>query len=138
MGNNISNWQFYGTNAYEAAVNGVVGDLLLIARTKKVPGLELMLKHGLEKALTNIVGSAIAYNFPVSAIAPLDMEYLSTSLIAALSQMWHPGTSMTFLAGEQALISILSHTLTTGSVAASSNLLGGRASSINVNSAANY
>jgi hypothetical protein len=137
----LSSWQFYGTNAYEAAINGIVGDVLLILRTKRTPGFETLLKHFGIKAVINIIGSAIANYLPVGGIAPLDMEYLSTSLAAVLLNMFmKEGMTWTYAAGEQALVSIISHALTTGSVIGAGSVFTslGNSGGVNVNSASNY
>lgn len=51
----------YGLNGYEALVNAVAGNIVLALRSKKLPGLERMLKFGLEKALINVLGSFLAH-----------------------------------------------------------------------------
>lgn len=131
--------QFYGINAYEAIVNAVVADVLLALRAKKMPGLEHLLKHGAEKALINIVATIVSHYGNPGGVAPLDTEYLIAAIVAAISQYWNPGMSMTYLAGEQMLINVISHIFTTKSASAGLGYFTslGNAGAVNVNSAVN-
>jgi hypothetical protein len=108
---------YYGVNAYEALVNGIVADILLVMRSKRIPQFEILLKHGAIKAGINVVGTLIANYLPLANVNSLDVEYLSGAIAAAaLSSMTNQ--SPTYAAGEQALISILSHMVSTRSVSA--------------------
>ncbi len=51
----------YGLNIYEAVVNAIAANVVLALRSKRLPGLDTMLKFGFEKALINVLGSFIAY-----------------------------------------------------------------------------
>src|SRR5271154_6259430 len=103
----------YGLNGYEALVNFVAADAVLILRSKKWPRLEILLKFGFEKALINIAGSFLANYIPIMGVNPLDLEYLSQALAAAASSVWKPGMSASYLAQEQMMISLVSHLIAT-------------------------
>ena len=103
----------YGINIYEALVNAVAANVVLTLRSKRMPGLDTMVKFGLEKALINTAGSFIASYMPIEGVNPLDLEYLSTALAAGISSYWKPGVTASYLAMEQMLISLVSHLITT-------------------------
>jgi hypothetical protein len=107
----------YGLNFYEAAVNAIAANVVLALRSKRLPGLETMLRFGLEKALINIGGSFLsAYLTPmISGVNELDIEYLSQAIAAAISSYWKPRESASYLAMEQLAISLTSHLITTKS-----------------------
>ena len=100
-----------GLNGYEALVNAVAGNIVLALRSKKLPGLERMLRFGLEKALINVLGSFIGhYVSPmVDGVNSLDIEYLTQAMAGGISSYWNPGMSATYLAQEQLMISLVSH-----------------------------
>lgn len=116
-------YTYYGVNAYEAIVNAVVADILLLMRSKKTPGFDTLLKHGGMKALINVAGSVLAAYAPVGNVNPLEVEYLSGAAAAALLSSFGGGASPTYLAGEQVLISIISHMITTRTVGYGANYL---------------
>jgi hypothetical protein len=145
-GPSYSQFTYYGINAYEAIVNAVVADFLLVLRSKRMPTLETLLKHGGMKALINVAGSVLATFAPVANVNELDLEYLSGAVAAAvLSGLTSGGSSPTYLAGEQMLISSLSHVITTKSGnyalgnASLNSLLGNKDPvTLNPNSALNF
>ena len=103
-----------GLNGYEALVNGVAGAVVLSLRSKKLPGLERMLKFGLEKALINVLGSVLGHY-----ISPMvdGIEYLAQAIAGGISSYWNPGLSGTYLAQEQLMISLVSHLIAAKSTA---------------------
>ena len=107
----------YSLNFYEAVVNAVAANVVLVLRSKRMPGLEHMLRFGLEKALINVGGSLISASaLPmVSGVNELDLEYLSQAIAAAISSYWKPGMSASYLAMEQLMISLTSHLIATKS-----------------------
>lgn len=113
----INSLTYYGVNAGEALINGLIADALLIVRSKKMPSFDVLLKHGGIKAGINIVGTLIANYLPLANVNSLDIEYLSGAVAAAmLSSLTNQ--SPTNAAGEQVLISILSHMVSTRSLSA--------------------
>lgn len=110
----------YGLNAYEAIINAVAANVVLILRTQRMPGIEHMLRFGFEKALINVLGSFIAaYATPMTTgVNQLDVEYLSQAIAAAISSIWKPKASASYLAMEQLMISLVSHLITTKSATA--------------------
>ena len=108
-----------GLNGYEALVNGVDGAVVLSLRSKKLPGLERMLKFGLEKALINVLGSVLGHYLSpmVDGVNPLDIEYLAQAIAGGISSYWNPGLSGTYLAQEQLMISLVSHLIAAKSTA---------------------
>ena len=107
----------FGLNGYEALVNGLAGAVVLTLRSKKIPGLEHMLKFGLEKAIINVGSSYLsAYISPmVTGVNQLDIEYLSSAIAAAISTYWKPGMTPTYAAQEQMMVSLVSHLIATKS-----------------------
>ncbi len=107
----------YGLNIYEAVINAIAANVVLALRSKRLPGLDTMLKFGLEKALINVLGSFIStYTTPmVAGVNELDIEYLSHAIAAAISSFRKPGMSATYLAMEQLMISLVSHLIATKS-----------------------
>jgi hypothetical protein len=100
----------YALNIYEALVNLVAADVVLILRSKRMPGLEHMLKFGFEKAIISVLGSFIVKSVTpmVGGINELDVEYLSAAIAAGVSSTWNRMPA-TYLAMEQLLISLISH-----------------------------
>src|SRR3954452_186112 len=107
----------YGLNFYEAAVNAIAANVVLALRSKRLPGLETMLRFGLEKGLINVGGSILStyITLMISGVNELDVEYLSQAIAAAISSAWKPGTTASYLAMEQLLISLTSHLIATKS-----------------------
>jgi len=107
----------YGLNIYEALVNAFAANVVLILRSRKMPGLEHMMRFGLEKALINVGGSLLShYVTPMwNGVNPLDIEYLSQALAAGISSFWKPHMSASYLAQEQLMISLVSHLIATKS-----------------------
>ena len=107
----------YGLNIYEATVNAIAANVVLALRSRRLPGADVMLKFGFEKALINVLGSFISYQVTpmIAGVHELDIEYLSQAIAAAVSSLWRPGMSATYLAMEQMLISLISHLITTKS-----------------------
>lgn len=108
-GPSYSKYTYYGINVYDTIVNAVVADFLLILRSKRMPTLETLLKHGGMTALINVAGSVLATFAPVANVNELAVA------AAVLSGLTPGGSSPTYLAGEQMLISSLSHVITTKS-----------------------
>ena len=108
-----------GLNGYEALVNGVAGAVVLSLRSKKLPGLERMLKFGLEKALINVLGSVLGHYISpmVDGVNPLDIEYLAQAIAGGISSYWNPGLSGTYLAQEQLMISLVTFLIAAKSTA---------------------
>jgi hypothetical protein len=105
-------------NGYEALINAIAANVVLALRSKKMPGMDTMLKFGLEKAVINIAGSYLANYIPMEGVNPLDIEYLSQALAAAIASNWKPGTTASYQAMEQMMISLVSHLIATKSSSA--------------------
>jgi hypothetical protein len=84
-------------------VNALAANVVLSLRMRRLPGLETALKFGLEKALIN-VGASILSSYltaMTTGVNQLDMEYLSSAIVAAISSYWNKGASANYLAQEQ-------------------------------------
>lgn len=94
----------YAYNTYEAFVNGVVGVVLMYIKHHRGHTKEYLM-YGAEKALINVI-SSYASVYAVSGQADaLDTEYLLSAVLAGL---YHSKNSMG-AAGDQLLVSIISH-----------------------------
>lgn len=100
-------------NSYEALVNGVVG--VVYAYTKRHRGTRDLLMVGLEKALINVITSYLSGY--AGQVDNLDTEYLLSALLAGL---YHSRNSMD-AAGDQLMVSIVSHLISNYSSTAGAN-----------------
>lgn len=112
-----ANWASYGVaNGYEALVNAIVADVLVVLKSKRMPSFEFLLKHGLEKAIINIVGSLVAHYVPMTNINGLDFEYIVTSIVAGTLASMMRRSGFVTAAEDQALISVISHAISSKTV----------------------
>jgi hypothetical protein len=99
-------------NLYEAFINAAVGAGIYAFNhgTKHTRGL---LEFALEKAVINGIASAVSYYTNIGTGDPeqMDVEYLTSAILAG---MYHSHVPMS-AAGEQFLVSVLSHILTSKS-----------------------
>lgn len=103
-------------DSYEVVVNAVVGAVYMFVKSKRSDGRTLAM-YGLEKAIINALSSLGSVYAATTRSDQQDTEYL---LGAVLAGLYHSSNSFA-AAGDQLVVSIISHLISNMSSTAGSN-----------------
>ena len=103
-------------NSYEAVMNAVIGAVYMFAKNKRSDGRTLAM-YGLEKAIINIMSSVGSMYAATARSDQQDTEYLFGAVLAGL---YHSSNSFA-AAGDQLIVSIISHLISNMSSTAGTN-----------------
>src|SRR4051812_23208541 len=98
----------FAYNSYEAVVNGVVGVVYHYFKSRRSDPRTLG-AYGLEKAIINVIASYTSLYARSSIKEALDVEYLVSAVVAGL----YHGRGFYDAAGDQLVVSIISHLIST-------------------------